>query len=94
MVEKVPSLKGGGAFWFSDLTTPDSLYLLPVLTSLTFLITVEVRRSFTVFCDRNSQQKFEKLMFRDYIILILHLFICQFPKLVAVSLYNWIFLII
>ncbi|KAJ8616313.1 hypothetical protein MRB53_035685 [Persea americana] len=42
MVEKVPSLKGGGVFWFSDLTTPDSLYLLPVLTSLTFLLTVEL----------------------------------------------------
>ncbi|KAK9147280.1 hypothetical protein Scep_006037 [Stephania cephalantha] len=41
MVEKVPSFKEGGAFWFTDLTTPDSLYILPVLTSLTFLITVE-----------------------------------------------------
>lgn len=42
MVEKVPSFKGGGALWFTDLTTPDSLYLLPVLTGLTFLATVEV----------------------------------------------------
>ncbi|KAK9103868.1 hypothetical protein Sjap_021122 [Stephania japonica] len=41
MVEKVPSFKEGGAFWFTDLTSPDSLYILPVLTSLTFLITVE-----------------------------------------------------
>ncbi|KAL6649077.1 hypothetical protein ACP70R_013301 [Stipagrostis hirtigluma subsp. patula] len=42
MVEKVPSLKGGGAYWFTDLTTPDDLYILPVLTSLTFLATVEL----------------------------------------------------
>ncbi|XP_073002459.1 mitochondrial inner membrane protein OXA1-like [Typha latifolia] len=42
MVEKVPSLKGGGAFWFTDLTTPDQLYIFPVLTSLTFLATVEL----------------------------------------------------
>jgi membrane protein insertase Oxa1/YidC/SpoIIIJ len=42
MVEKVPSLKGGGALWFTDLTTPDSLYILPVLTGLTALATVEV----------------------------------------------------
>ncbi|KAJ1299114.1 hypothetical protein BS78_01G506600 [Paspalum vaginatum] len=42
MVEKVPSLKGGGAYWFTDLTTPDSLFILPVLTSLTFLATVEL----------------------------------------------------
>uniref|UniRef100_A0ACD5TIP3 Uncharacterized protein n=1 Tax=Avena sativa TaxID=4498 RepID=A0ACD5TIP3_AVESA len=41
MVEKVPSLKGGGLFWFTDLTTPDPLYILPVLTGLTFLATVE-----------------------------------------------------
>ncbi|XP_008799548.2 mitochondrial inner membrane protein OXA1-like, partial [Phoenix dactylifera] len=42
MVEKVPSFKGGGAFWFTDLTTPDTLYMLPVLTSLSFLMTVEL----------------------------------------------------
>ncbi|KAB1216046.1 Mitochondrial inner membrane protein OXA1 [Morella rubra] len=41
MAEKVPSFKVGGAYWFLDLTTPDSLYILPVLTALTFLITVE-----------------------------------------------------
>ncbi|KAJ1296547.1 hypothetical protein BS78_01G309800 [Paspalum vaginatum] len=42
MVQKVPSLKGGGALWFTDLTTPDSLYILPVLTGLSFLATVEL----------------------------------------------------
>ncbi|KAK6947923.1 Membrane insertase YidC/ALB3/OXA1/COX18 [Dillenia turbinata] len=41
MVEKVPSLQHGGIYWFTDLTTPDSLYVFPVLTALTFLITVE-----------------------------------------------------
>lgn len=48
MVEKVPSFKDGGAFWFSDLTTADPLYMLPVLTSLTFLATVEVSIDFTI----------------------------------------------
>lgn len=42
MTEKVPSFKHGGAFWFTDLTTPDSLYIFPILTGLTFLVTVEV----------------------------------------------------
>ncbi|KAF9679821.1 hypothetical protein SADUNF_Sadunf06G0054900 [Salix dunnii] len=41
MAEKVPSFKSGGAHWFVDLTTPDGLYICPVLTALTFLITVE-----------------------------------------------------
>ncbi|KAF5729752.1 hypothetical protein HS088_TW20G00116 [Tripterygium wilfordii] len=41
MVEKVPSFKTGGAYWFMDLTTPDSLYIFPVLTGLSFLITLQ-----------------------------------------------------
>lgn len=43
MAEKVPSFQTGGALWFTDLTTPDSLYILPVITAMTFLITVEVQ---------------------------------------------------
>lgn len=42
MAEKVPSFKNGGAFWFTDLTTPDAMYIFPVLTAVSFLITVEV----------------------------------------------------
>ncbi|XP_057746803.1 mitochondrial inner membrane protein OXA1-like isoform X2 [Arachis stenosperma] len=41
MAEKMPSLKHGGAYWFTDLTTPDSLYIFPVLTALSFLVIVE-----------------------------------------------------
>ncbi|XWS50082.1 hypothetical protein CRYUN_Cryun12cG0057800 [Craigia yunnanensis] len=41
MAEKMPSFKYGGAYWFMDLSTPDSLYIFPVLTALSFLITVE-----------------------------------------------------
>ncbi|KAK6158383.1 hypothetical protein DH2020_005697 [Rehmannia glutinosa] len=43
MAEKVPSFKEGGAFWFTDLTTPDTMYIFPVLTALTFWITVEFK---------------------------------------------------
>ncbi|KAM3263171.1 mitochondrial inner membrane protein OXA1 [Capsicum annuum] len=42
MVDNVPSLKTGGAFWFTDLTTPDAMYIFPILTALTFWITVEL----------------------------------------------------
>ncbi|KAL8141580.1 hypothetical protein V2J09_014612 [Rumex salicifolius] len=41
MAEKVPSFKNGGAFWFTDLTVPDAMYIFPVLTALSFLATVE-----------------------------------------------------
>ncbi|KZV46352.1 hypothetical protein F511_07904 [Dorcoceras hygrometricum] len=41
MVEKVPSFKDGGALWFTDLSATDSMYIFPILTALTFWITVE-----------------------------------------------------
>jgi len=50
MAEKMPSFKHGGAFWFTDLTTPDALYIFPVLTALSFLIVVEVRPRFQKKC--------------------------------------------
>ncbi|XP_020552131.1 mitochondrial inner membrane protein OXA1-like isoform X3 [Sesamum indicum] len=45
MAVNVPSFKEGGTLWFTDLTTPDSMYILPILTALTFWITVEA-----IFC--------------------------------------------
>uniref|UniRef100_M8BIQ5 Mitochondrial inner membrane protein OXA1 n=1 Tax=Aegilops tauschii TaxID=37682 RepID=M8BIQ5_AEGTA len=42
MVEKVPSLKGGGALWFTDLTTPDALCIFPMITSLFIMLRFEV----------------------------------------------------
>ncbi|WCJ43805.1 Mitochondrial inner membrane protein OXA1 [Euphorbia peplus] len=38
MAEKVPSFKTGGAFWFLNLSTPDTRYIFPVLTALTYLM--------------------------------------------------------
>ncbi|KAJ0239927.1 Mitochondrial inner membrane protein OXA1-like [Hirschfeldia incana] len=41
MAEKVPSFKTGGTLWFTDLTTADTTYILPLLTAATFIIMVE-----------------------------------------------------
>ncbi|KAL6530867.1 hypothetical protein OROGR_014727 [Orobanche gracilis] len=41
MAENVASFKEGGTLWFTDLASPDSVYIFPVLTALTFWITVE-----------------------------------------------------
>lgn len=38
----VDSMKEGGLFWFTDLTIADPTYMLPVITSLTLLATVEI----------------------------------------------------
>lgn len=45
---KVPveSMKEGGLWWFKDLTVPDPYYLLPLFTSTTLLITIEVGADF------------------------------------------------
>lgn len=38
---KVPSLVEGGAFWFTDLSVADPTYMLPIISSATFLLTIE-----------------------------------------------------
>lgn len=42
MAEKMESFKEGGALWFTDLSTPDSLFILPVMSGAFFLLTVEL----------------------------------------------------
>ena len=42
MAEKVPSFKEGGALWFTDLTTSDPYFILPVMSGLFTLATIEV----------------------------------------------------
>lgn len=39
----VESMKEGGLFWFADLTMADPYFILPILTSITMWITLEVR---------------------------------------------------
>ncbi|KAL1556878.1 mitochondrial inner membrane protein OXA1-like [Salvia divinorum] len=74
MAQKVQSFNEGGAFWFTDLTTPDTMYILPVLTALTFCKTVEY----------NSQQGLEgdptaKNTSRVFALLSIPI-IAQYPK--------------
>jgi YidC/Oxa1 family membrane protein insertase len=38
----VPALSAGGALWFMDLTQPDPSGVLPVLSALTWLATIEL----------------------------------------------------
>ncbi|KAG8073165.1 hypothetical protein GUJ93_ZPchr0006g41426 [Zizania palustris] len=64
MVEKVSSFKGGGIYWFIDLTTPDELFILPVLTSLSFLVTVELNMQDGMEGNPmlNTMKKFSRVM--------------------------------
>lgn len=38
----VESLREGGLFWFTDLTVCDQFYALPIITSITMFLTIEV----------------------------------------------------
>jgi len=38
----VESMRDGGLFWFTDLTLADPLYLLPIITSTTLYLTIEL----------------------------------------------------
>ena len=38
----VPGFREGGFLWFTDLTVPDSYFLLPVLSAATFLLSAEL----------------------------------------------------
>lgn len=40
-----PGLTTGGDFWFTDLTLPDPLYILPIFNALTFLLMIEMGSS-------------------------------------------------
>lgn len=44
----VDSLKTGGLYWFTDLTLADPYYILPMITSLTLLATLEVSFRFSL----------------------------------------------
>ncbi|KAF0916176.1 hypothetical protein E2562_000769 [Oryza meyeriana var. granulata] len=77
MVEKVPSFKGGGIYWFTDLTTPDELFILPVLTSLTFLATVELNMQDGM--EGNPMLKMVKNFSRAMAVLTIP-FALSFPK--------------
>ena len=42
----VESMKTGGLYWFTDLTVPDCYLILPAITCLTVLTTIEVSSTF------------------------------------------------
>uniref|UniRef100_M8D2M4 Uncharacterized protein n=1 Tax=Aegilops tauschii TaxID=37682 RepID=M8D2M4_AEGTA len=47
VVEKVPFLKGAGAPWLTDLTTPDALCIFPMITSLFVMLPFEAQTAWS-----------------------------------------------
>ena len=51
----VDSMHTGGLFWFTDLTLPDQYFLLPVITSLTMYLTIEIGTDSARLSAQNMQ---------------------------------------
>lgn len=51
----VESMREGGLFWFTDLTVADPYYLLPIITSITMLATIEVGTDSARMSHQNMQ---------------------------------------
>ncbi|XP_022683835.1 mitochondrial inner membrane protein OXA1 isoform X2 [Setaria italica] len=85
MVQKLPSLKEGGAFWFTDLTTPDALYIFPAMVSLSLLLRLEFSLHYT---------KRERSLRTDIVRILLVLtfpFAASFPKAICCYFVTWNF---
>lgn len=73
------SFKTGGLFWFSDLTVCDPYYLLPIVTSITMLATIELGTDSARLSAQNMQVM--KYFLRGLPLLILP-FTINFPAAV------------
>lgn len=76
----VESLRDGGLFWFTDLTCPDQFYLLPVITSITMLATIEVGTDSARMSQSNMQTMRYVLRALPFIILP---FTISFPTIIT-----------
>lgn len=77
MAERVPSFKEGGALWFTDLTTADPYFILPIMSGLFTLATIELGAM-----DGMQGQPMigkMKMFFRGFAVLIVPL-TASFPK--------------
>jgi YidC/Oxa1 family membrane protein insertase len=51
--QPIPSMTREGIFWFQDLTLADPYYILPALTTLSLLASLEVQFCHTLDCTIN-----------------------------------------
>lgn len=90
MVEKVLSLKGGGALWFTDLTTPDALCIFPMITSLFIMLRFEV--NYVVAAKRTEHSRRMEDNIRQVVramSLLPMLWTATLPQAISCSLVTW-----
>jgi YidC/Oxa1 family membrane protein insertase len=77
----VASLTTGGLFWFVDLTVPDQFFLLPIITSCTMALTIEVGTDGARLASANLQTMKYVLRALPFVILP---FTINFPGVILV----------
>lgn len=75
----VDSLRSGGMFWFTDLTLPDQFFLLPIITSTTLWLTIELGTDGARLASQNMQTM--KYVLRAIPVVILP-FTVNFPGII------------
>ncbi|CAN6248226.1 unnamed protein product [Urochloa humidicola] len=85
MVQKLPALKEGGAFWFTDLTTPDALYIFPAMASLPLLLRFEFGLHYS-----KKQRSLESDFIKALSVLSFP-FAATFPKAICCYYVTWSF---
>uniref|UniRef100_A0ACD5TMZ9 Uncharacterized protein n=1 Tax=Avena sativa TaxID=4498 RepID=A0ACD5TMZ9_AVESA len=89
MVDKVPSLNGGGAFWFTDLTTPDALCIFPMITSLFIMLRIEVDNRALRRCKGCTRRIGKIKMVWRAISLLSMLWTTTLPQAISCSFVAW-----
>jgi YidC/Oxa1 family membrane protein insertase len=70
-----PDVAQGGALWFHDLSVPDSLYILPIISAVTMLATIELSSSVG---NQGTRAKVFKNIFRGVAVIMVP-FTATFP---------------
>uniref|UniRef100_A0ACD5U5S2 Uncharacterized protein n=1 Tax=Avena sativa TaxID=4498 RepID=A0ACD5U5S2_AVESA len=89
MVENVPSLKGGGAFWFTDLTTPDALCIFPMITSLLIILTSELKFGAVRKCKECSHPIDKVRKAHRVISLLAMVYTATLPQAISCFFVSW-----
>jgi len=85
MVQKLPSMKEGGALWFTDLTTPDALYIFPAMASLSLLLRLEFFLHYSK-TERSLGSNIVGILFA-----LTFPFAASFPKAICCYFISWSF---
>ena len=86
-----PAYSTGGAYWFTDLSSPDTTYILPVLNAATMLVVFETLGIQGVSAQ---QQQLVKYVARSFILFVVPTLTTTIPQVSnEYTVYMWLYII-